>query len=189
MKPLDALVMRWTARSGLRGRAVSWSWFESAFGHAMDAQAEDAATACQTDLLALSTAFFAWAEAVDAHASYEALDEVDFRHFICGLLLQQLLAAQPPVLATGSRAQRGVALTRFVLSLLQALRLDAGARPVDVDPAFSSDAWVASFLENAQEDATSAIAFLDQMTGLEPAWRVPSLIESRPAMQKALART
>ncbi|MDO9402696.1 MAG: hypothetical protein Q7T87_01550 [Polaromonas sp.] len=187
LQPLNPLVNSWAARSGLRERALRWTWFEEAFGRAIASTATDPAQPVAIDQPALSKAFFSWAAAVDAQASWEQVDELDFRHFICGLLLQQLLSAQPAVTSGGARPARDTAITCFVLSLLQALRLDAGAQPFDIAAEASTPAWVSSYLENAHDDATSAIAFLDQMTGLQPVWRVPSLIGSRPAMQKALA--
>ncbi|RYX93546.1 MAG: hypothetical protein EOO28_18280 [Comamonadaceae bacterium] len=187
MQPLNALVHQWTARSGLRQRALSWSWFETAFRAVIEAQPAQP-MACSVDSQALSRAFFAWAEAVDSHVVYETLDELDFRHFISGLLLQKLLAAQPPVAACASAHARGRVITRFVLTLLQSLRLDMGAQPFVPDPASASEAWMSSYLENTHEDSSIAICFLDQMTGLEPVWRGPTLIESRPAVKKALAR-
>ena len=42
-----------------------------------------------------------------------------------------------------------------------------------------------SYRENAEEDPSMAIAFLDKFLGEEPNWRVPESLESRAAMRRA----
>jgi hypothetical protein len=80
-----------------------------------------------------------------------------------------------------------VPLTSFVLTLLQALHRNAGTAALTLDAATLTGPRWASYVENVAEDASTAPCFLDQMTGLQPAWQSRSLIEHRPAMQKALA--
>lgn len=185
---IDELAIRWATEPGLDGRAQSWRWFIQAFAQSLQHEAGTPAAPWAIDDKALAQAFFSWAESADNHAPYAALDGADFRHFVMGLLLQQLLQANPPVLRNASIAQMGAPVTRFVLTLLQALHLNAGSAPLKLDGASLAGARWASFLENVAEDASNATCFLDQMTGLPPMWQSRTLIEHRPAMQKALAR-
>jgi hypothetical protein len=184
---LEPLAAQWAGEPALHSRAQSWSWFRQAFSEALQGHAVAPSTSWAVDEDSLAKAFFAWAELVELYAPYEALDAADFRHFILGLLLQKLLEAQPPVLRDVPAAAAAVPLTSFVLTLLQALHRNAGTAALTLDAAALSGPRWDSFLENIAEDSSTATCFLDQMTGLPPAWQSRSLIEHRPAMQKALA--
>ncbi|WP_411884110.1 hypothetical protein [Polaromonas sp. YR568] len=184
---LDALAADWAAEPTLHSRAQSWSWFRQAFGQALQSHAVAPSSSWAVDEESLAKAFFAWAELVELYTPYEALDGADFRHFILGLLLQKLIEAQPPVLRDVPAAAAAVPLTSFVLTLLQALHKNAGSAALTLDAASLRGPRWASYVENVAEDASTAPCFLDQMTGLQPAWQSRSLIEHRPAMQKALA--
>ena len=186
---LDPFAADWASEPTLHSRVQSWSWFRQAFGQALQSHAVVSSSSWAVDEESLARAFFSWAELVELYSPYEALDAADFRHFILGLLLQKLLEARPPVLQGVPAAAAAVPITSFVLTLLQALHKNAGSPPLTLDAAALSGPRWHSFLENVAEDASNAICFLDQMTGLQPAWQSRSLIEHRPAMQKALALT
>ena len=161
---LDALAADWALEPTLHSRAQSWSWFRQAFGQALQNHAVASSSSWAVDEESLARAFFAWAELVELYAPYEA-----------------------PVLRDIPAGAAAVPLTSFVLTLLQALHKNAGAAPLTLDAgAFAGPRWD-SFLENIAEDSSNATCFLDQMTGLQPAWQSRSLIEHRPAMQKVLA--
>lgn len=201
----DDLVQAWAGQPDLRASALRWGWFDIAFhaaidalnavesGAPTDAVVLDDKSPASIDDDALATAFFAWSAAVDEVAHHEPLDPLDFRHFIAGLLLRQLLTGKPPVLIrtgavqTASRAN-GAALLAFVLGLLQAWRLNAGLPPLTLAPQATDDRWLAGFLENVRENSANAISGLDLLTGREPVWQGATLIESRPAIRQALAR-
>jgi hypothetical protein len=188
---LESLATEWAGDVHLHSKAQSWSWFRPAFGRALQnggsSPPASPSSIWTVDEEALAKAFFSWAESVELYAPYEAVDGADFRHFMLGLLLQRLLEAQPPVLRDTMPALAAVPITRFVLTLLQALHANAGTAALALDEAALAGPRWDSFLENVAEDASNAICFLDQMTGLQPAWQSRSLIEHRPAMQKALA--
>lgn len=183
---IEPLAAEWAGDANLHSKAQSWSWFRPAFSRALQ---DDASSLWTLNEEGLAKAFFSWAESVELYATYETVDGADFRHFVLGLLLQRLLEARPPVLEGAPPALAAVPLTRFVLTLLQALHANAGTAALTLDEAALAGPRWDSFLENVAEDASNAICFLDQMTGLQPAWQSRSLIEDRPAMQKALALT
>jgi hypothetical protein len=189
---LESVAAEWAGDINLHSKAQSWSWFRPAFGRALQDGAPSLSSSSSLwtiDEEALAKAFFSWAESVEVYAPYEAVEGADFRHFMLGLLLQRLLEAKPPVLDGAPHASAAVPITRFVLTLLQALHVNAGTAALTLDEAALTGPRWDSFLENVAEDASNAICFLDQMTGLQPAWQSRSLIEHRPAMQKALALT
>ncbi|SFU59941.1 hypothetical protein SAMN05216350_10344 [Polaromonas sp. YR568] len=184
---LEPFAADWAGEPTLHSRAQSWSWFRQAFGQALLSHAVAPSSSWAVDEESLAKAFFSWAELVELYTPYEALDGADFRHFILGLLLQKLLEAKPPVLRDIPAAAAAVPVTSFVLTLLQALHKNAGSTALTLDAAALAGPRWASYVENVTEDASNATCFLDQMTGLQPAWQSRSLIEHRPAMQKALA--
>ena len=179
----EDLARAWAA-TGVPGRdALRWTWFRPAFQAALEAAAATALPSPDED--ALAAAFLAWARAAESCEAYAQLDGIDHRHFLAGLLLQHLLAARPPVLGPWNAAQDQPwrVCTGMALTLLQAWRLQAGAPPLVLAPV-SSASWRA-FREPAAETPAVAIAFLDQLCGLEPDWQTPMLVGSRPAMLRA----
>lgn len=198
MQLQDELIEDWARQAELRSSIVRWRWFDTAFRDAL-------AQACaRQDVLAhvhdalLCRAFFDWAQDVESHQLLETVDPVDFRHAMAGLLLQHLLAAQlhgpgpDRLLALHDHADSAehrnlpaTLITGIVLSLLQALRLHAGAPKATLDAEL--ELYWASFLENAAQQPAMAICYLDRMTGLEPMWSTPTLIGQRPALRAAMA--
>jgi hypothetical protein len=196
---LEGLRDTWALAPDLRTRVVAWRWFATASQAALQQAADRQVMAITLDDDRLCRVFFDWVRAVDTHAWLETRDPLDFRHAMAGLLLQQMFAAQrtPHHDADLLRWQKtgdssdypgalpGTLFTSFVLTLLQAMRLQMGA------PAFELDAdlrqYWHSYLENAAQDPSTAICFLDKMTGLTPVWQAPESIDARPAMQAAAA--
>ena len=192
---LEGLRDSWVQAPDLRNRAVAWRWFEPASRTALQQAAERHAMAITIDQEGLCRVFFDWVQAVDMHDWLEPRNPLGFRHAMAGLLLQHLFTAQGasehrrPLLHwhpivdnrdyTG--ATPGTLITSFGLTLLQALRLQIGAPPFELDPDLPQ--YWPSYLENAAQDPTSAIGFLDKMTGLAPVWHAPGLIDARPALQ------
>ena len=198
---IQELASAWALDKDLRRQALRWTWFRRAFQDALDSSLASQGVGCNSNQESLAKAFFDWAQSVDAHAFYEELDQIDFLHFTCGVLLQNLLQMRPPVLerlgsrktppehAIDSAWSEEAFFAGFVLTLLQAFRSHLGLPALSLDATSMAGAHWASFRENVAEDATTAIAFLDQWCGLQPDWQTPSLIGSRPAMRQALDRS
>lgn len=172
------LAQSWAANPQLREEAARWSWFREALAQVAQRQASAAAEPGATDRCAAP--FLAWCASVEAHADYEALDAIDFLHFRAGLLLRTLLAARA--------VEPGLAAL-FVLTLLQAQRLAAGAPALaEEELRARGEAFRQGLRETVATDPDSAIAWLDQLCGLEPQWQDAGLAGSRPAMRRARAR-
>ncbi len=194
MLVLETLQESWALQPDLRHEMVHWRWFDPAFQAAMSQAAARHNVAVDVHGEVLCHAFFDWVHAVESQQYLEVVDPLDFRHAIAGLLLQHLFAAQYPsprqaVLLTlqddGTHgATAGSLITSLVLTLLQALRLQAGA------PTFTPDAGLPqywdSLLENAAQEPATAVCFLDRIAGLEPVWQTPTLLGERPAMRSAM---
>jgi len=187
----DDIAGTWARLPALRRDSLRWTWFRPAFFAVLAARAD--ASLASPDEDAVAAAFLAWAPATEACETHAEVDALDHLHFVAGMLLQHLLAARPPVFTgsqvpSGASAQwpQGQALAAFVLTLLQAWRLHAGAAGLQTGVP-DAHAW-RSLRENVAEDAASAIAWLDQLCGLQPVWEAPTLIGSRPAMLRARAQ-
>lgn len=199
MQALATLQDSWARQAALRHDMVRWHWFEPAAQAALAHAAARHDVAVDVDGEVLCHAFFNWAHEVESHQHLEMVDPLDFRHAIAGLLLRHLFAAQFPVprqavlLALRGDGAHGGAhsaiagslITSLVLTLLQALRLQAGAAAFTPDERLPQ--YRDSYLENACQQPTTAICYLDQIAGLEPVWQTPTLISERPAMRAAMA--
>ncbi len=201
MQVLETLQESWAQQSALRHDMVHWRWFEPAVQAAMAQAAARNDMTVEVHGEVLCQVFFDWVHDVESHQHLENLDPLDFRHAIAGLLLRHLFAAQYPASpqpllltlrgdgAAGAQgaqgAMAGSLITSVVLTLLQALRLQAGA------PTFTPDVRLPqywdSYLENAAQQPATAICFLDRIAGLEPVWQTPTLLGERPAMRAAMA--
>jgi len=195
---LNDLAQTWAADRQLRRNALRWTWFQSAFQTALEMGQRGNTLVGHPNPARLVKAFLDWAHSVESQASWQVLDQIDFLHFTSGLLLQNLLTARPPILEYVTPANtpqqdadrplwsQGILHTGFVLTLLQALRMHEGASPLVLDSTGMTAAYWSGMRENVAEDSNTSIAFLDQMCGLQADWQTPSLISSRPAMQRAL---
>ena len=192
---LEELCRTWALAPALRTRIVAWRWFETASRTALQQAADLHSMAITIDEDTLCRTFFNWVHAVEMHEWLEPRDPLDFRHAMGGLLLQNLFTAQkttregPRLVcwqttdsnSDDAQAVPGALITSFVLTLLQALRLQLGAPAFVLDPELAQ--YWHSYLENAAQDPATAICFLDKMTGLAPVWEAPGLIDARPALQ------
>lgn len=90
----------WAESPGFRENLAHWHWFRQAMTPALREAAASATRhaggaplALQPE--ALARAFWAWQASLEPDQAFEAHNPLDFAHFACGLLLQNLLLAQP----------------------------------------------------------------------------------------------
>lgn len=181
----------WAASPDFRENLAHWHWFRQAMTPALQAAAArhpgGEALAMQPE--ALARAFWAWQASLEPDREFEARNPLDFAHFACGLLLQNLLLAQPlraPADTAAAPREAAVrALTQVALTLLSAWRTALQA-PVLADTldAVEPRLW-ASYLENIHDEPGLAIAFLDLFSGCTPVWDTPHTVALRPGMQPA----
>lgn len=183
-------VMRWSAQPGWVNSLKRWTWF----GENLPALIRHLAGAGPSgdlpavDRAALSRAFWSWAATLDAYADLEALDPVDCAHFQSGMLLAQLLQERPLRLQHLDRDTETRLMTDTVLTVLAVWLQAIGAPPCsDGTPDLSAARW-SSYVENVNEDASVAVAYLDLFTGREPVWNYPTMPNERPALRRALAQ-
>lgn len=176
-----------------RFRTVMWT-----FERNLELLFKGTGLVAEVDHEALATAFSRWRQAFDESKQFAGIDRHDFVIYAAGLMLKELIAAQPirklseaagaalPVLPgdLDHRLQRwpeGYAYTSFCLSVAAAiLKAEGEAEPPQKGPADDPRFWD-SFRENTLQSPAAAIAFFDLVCGLEPNWQAPDV----PWMRKS----
>jgi hypothetical protein len=169
-----------------RFRTILWS-----FERNMDLLFKDTGLVASVNHEALAEAFSRWRKAFDNSKYLADTDRRDFVIFAAGLMLKELIAAQPLKTEDGKQQAslnspieidhrlkqwpEGYAYTSFCLSVAAAILKEMGdAEPVSTsrtdDPLFWS-----SFRENTLESPAMAIAFFDAVCGQEPNWDAPDV--------------
>ncbi len=153
----------------------------------------DLGKAPAVDHAALATAFTNWRQRFDATKHLADINRHDFVIYAAGLMLKELIAAKPLLLAPEglaipdehalSRWPEGYAYTSFCLSVATAILRDMGdtgplGQDISDDPAF----WD-SFKENALESPATAVAFFDLVCGKDPNWDAPDVPWLRNALR------
>lgn len=191
-----------TAVPDLRHRVRQLRWFKTSFRHDASLISDRYGFDFAIDDGRLTEAFLNWAEAFSATKDFARLDRRDFVTFAAGLLLRELIRTRPVTVTVRANAPGTTALapdnwriaqawpdgflyTNYCLCILAAVLEQEGA-PLTL-PALVDDlrTWM-SYRENAGEDPSLAVAFLDLFTGGEPNWYVPDAVLSRTAMQRAV---
>lgn len=173
-------------------RTILWS-----FERNLELLFKDTGLAAKVDHAALAQAFSNWRQTFDQVKHLADADRRDFVIFAAGLMLKELIAAQPlkaeglPVLPGNidhrlKRWPEGYACTSFCLSVAAAILKEMGAEePKLASPADDPRFWD-SFRENALESPATAIAFFDLVCGEEPNWQAPDVPWFRRALSKRL---
>ena len=186
----------------LRHRVRQLRWFKTSFRHDAKLISERYGVDLSVDDRRLTEAFLNWAEVFAAQKAYASINRRDFVFFAAGLLLRELLRARPvstqecvagattlpadPMSSIAQSWPEGFLYTNYCLCVLGAV-LEQEGLPLDL-AALADDlrTWL-SYKENAREDPSAAIAFLDLFTGNEPNWWMPDSVLSRAAMKRAVA--
>ncbi len=188
----------------IRHRVRRLRWFKTTFKQHARLISQRYAVSFDIDDERLTEAFLNWAEAFSRDMSFSTLDRRDFITFAAGLLVRELIRSAPVVSGQSGEedAERSVAdkslpivrawpdgflYTNYCLCILH-LVLDQEGVSLTL-PTLADDlrTWW-SYRENAQDDPSMAIPFLDMLIGNEPNWYFPASVESRKAVRLALDR-
>lgn len=159
----------------------------------------DTRLAPEVDHAALAVAFANWRQRFDAQKHLATVDRRDFTIYSAGLMLKELIAAEPlkaiprtdtvPAVVQShaqhalARWPEGYAYTSFCLSVAAAVLREIGEDEPDTERAADDPAFWASFKENVAENPAAAIAFFDLVCGKEPNWDAPDV----PWLRRAFA--
>lgn len=192
------LAAQWASVPRFPNQLTSWTWFKISVNECVARIAQRLELRCELHHGDLAVAFFQWASHADSNLEFSKLEPVDYAHYACGALLGRLVQAHP-VSVTAKESSPGninqhqraqliwpedQVILRLTLTFLEAWRLHLGAAPLVIDTDLIWNHW-ASFHENAREDSSSSIPFLDMLLGLSPVWERPTSVSERPAMRSA----
>jgi hypothetical protein len=185
----------------LRRQVRSLRYFRSSFNRGTDLVASHLEIDVEVDQARITSAFLNWADKFNLQKPHAALNRQDFSAFACGLLLSELIQAQPlrvslkpeqaessalpaEALAVARYWPEGFLLTSYCASVLEALMQQDFGESVTFAPVATHTRTWWSFRENAQEDSSSAIGFFDLFLGNEPNWQQPEAALERPAIRR-----
>ena len=177
-------------------------WFRRSFKRCVALVGKDWGVEFSVDDAQLAKAFLDWANAFAEQRPYAELSRKDFANFAAGLLLKELIKNK--VCAAGDTSSlnipadanarvaeiikfwpEGFLYTSFCLSVLNAVMQQDFNSVVELKPIVEDlGAWW-SFRENASEDASLAVGFLDTFLGNEPNWLQPNFALARQGMRPA----
>jgi hypothetical protein len=157
---------------------------------------KNTALTADVDHAALASAFAKWRKRFDETKHLADTNRHDFVIFAAGLMLKELVAANPiktvaraqsdaALVATDHRLVRwpeGYAYTSFCLSVANAILQEMGESGPEEGGAADDPAFWDSFKENTENKPETAIAFFDLVCGQEPNWDAPDV----PWMRRAL---
>lgn len=177
-------------------RTILWS-----FERNLELLFKDTGLAAKVDHAALAQAFSNWRQTFDRVKHLADADRRDFVIFAAGLMLKELIAAQPlkavasdlPVLpgAIDHRLKRwpeGYAYTSFCLSVAGAILKEMGAEEPTLGHSADDPRFWDSFRENTHESPSMAIAFFDLVCGQDPNWDAPDVPWFRRALSAGIRR-
>ena len=174
------------AHEARRFRTILWS-----FERNMELLFKGTGLTVEVDHAALAEAFSRWRMAFDNSKYLASTDRRDFVIYAAGLMLKELIEAQPLKAMADLKQQlselpgeidhrlkrwpEGYAYTSFCLSVAAAILKEMG----DEEPASAAKAddpkfWD-SFRENTLESPSMAVAFFDLVCGQEPNWEAPDV--------------
>ena len=174
------------AHEARRFRTILWS-----FERNMELLFKGTGLTVEVDHAALAEAFSRWRMAFDNSKYLASTDRRDFVIYAAGLMLKELIEAQPLKAMADLKQQlselpgeidhrlkrwpEGYAYTSFCLSVAAAILKEMG----DEEPASAAKAddpkfWD-SFRENTLESPSMAVAFFDLVCGQEPNWGAPDV--------------
>ena len=164
-------------------------WFRAALNRYLEGLGETLGCEFEVDDRRLAAAFVRWLRAVEAQRPLDPSARRAFFEFAGGLMLRELVAdmpvraQSPPALARPDSAAafwpEGYACTMFCLAVTSAALAQEFDQRTALAPALEDLRHWWSFRENAAEDPTVSVPFLEMFLGHEPEWRMPGLFSAR----------
>lgn len=145
------------------------------------------------DRARLRAAFLTWLDNFGQTRPFAVVNRRDFTCYSAGRMFAELIRHHVIDADDGDRYARepvriwpeGYAYANFCLAItLNVLAQDGNDRDADIGILRDQRMWQ-SFRENAIENPDIAVAFFDLVLGRIPNWKMPQLVERRPAMQKS----
>jgi hypothetical protein len=185
----------------LRHLARRLTWFQHYFKKGSDEVGQKYNVAFAVNDRRLAEAFLEWANVFEHDRPDAARDRADFAVFAGGLMLRELLRANPAKAKERSKVAEcipadpmtpicaywpeGYLYTSCCLALVRAILKADFNTNVALAPQMSELRFWESFRENVHQDVGRAVPFFDVFLGREPNWSGPEHFRSRPASRGA----
>jgi len=185
----------------LRHLARRLTWFQHYFKKEAEEFGQKYNLAFAINDRRLAAAFLNWANVFERDRPDAALNRADFAVFSGGLMLRELLRANPvkakeigkvtecipadPMAAICEFWPEGFLYTNCCLALVRAILKTDFNTNVALSPQIGELRFWESFRENVHEDVGRAVPFFDVFLGREPNWNGPEYFRSRPASRDA----
>jgi len=185
----------------LRHHARRLSWFQHYFKKEAEELGQKYAFAFTINDRRLGEAFLNWANVFERDRPDAARNRADFAIFSGGLMLRELLRANPanakeigkvteyipadPMAAICEYWPEGFLYASCCLALVRAILKTDFHTNVAVSPEFGELRFWESFRENVHQDVGRAVPFFDVFLGREPNWGGPEYFRSRAASRGA----
>jgi hypothetical protein len=186
--------------SGLRHRVRRLNWFRQSFKDRAVALGERYGWDFAIDDRALASAFLNWAEAFARERADAQRDRRDFVIYSGGMMLRELLRAQPvrsfrnnietPVMADATVVicdfwPQGFLYVNYCETIVRSILENDFSITIAVDPRYEDLRTWESFRENVGQDPSLAVPFFDVLFGGAPNWVWPYSFLSRLSAQEA----
>ena len=146
-----------------------------------------------SDRARLRAAFLTWLDNFGQTRPFANVNRRDFVNYSAGRMFAELIRHHVVSAKPGDRMSQepaeiwpeGYAYANFCLSIaLNVLAQDGQNSQPPIGVLRDQRIWQ-SFRENALDNPDIAVAFFDLILGIIPNWKVPQLVERRPAMRRA----
>ena len=162
-------------------------WLQAAFRQYLDIVGEDIGCQFEVDSTKLAACFVKWLRAISSQNPKDRAVRKEYFGFSAGIMLRELLSGMParargrpskaPADSPAGFWPEGVACAMFCLAVLHAVEVEEfkvrKAERADVnDLRF----WW-SLKENSANDPNLAVAFFENLIGIEPNWVLPGIFQ------------
>lgn len=188
----------------LRHVARRLTWYQRYFRKEAEGIGKKYNVVFTTSNRRLGSAFLNWADAFEHCRADAAVNRSDFTVFAGGLMLRELLRANPatateigkvtecipadPLAEICEFWPEGFLYTFCCLTVVQAILKSDFNTDVELSPQIGELRFWQSFRENVQEDVGRAVPFFDVFLGREPNWVGSEYFLSRPASRSGKDR-
>lgn len=164
-------------------------WFKSSFESQVESVSADTGIIFDIDHQNLTRCFLQWLQSFEAQKPANRRDRHAYVGFAAGLMLRQLMTSKPLMVKSAPSDANleepayfwpeGYVYVVYCLNVRQAVLKQEFDEDVSPAPEFSEIRTWWSFRENASDDPSTTIPFLDLFAGDDPDWVMPQIFRNR----------
>ena len=170
--------------------------FEDLFERNLDQINQNLSGTMTSDRTRLRAAFLTWLDNFGQTRPFASVNRIDFIRYSAGRMFAELVRHQVVAAGDGDREAldpariwpEGYVYASFCLNIALNVLMQEGQSESDRIEVLRDQRIWQSFRENARDNPDIAVAFFDLMLGVIPNWKMPQLVERRPAMRRRRLR-